>query len=73
MKLYIKKDCDFCKQIIIPGNIKIPIIDVDSPKYKGFYPPQLPLIQTASKINIAGVETINELLNIVSNAKNQRW
>jgi hypothetical protein len=33
----------------------------------------LPLIQTASKINIAGVETINELLNIVSNAKNQRW
>ncbi len=72
MKLYIKKDCQFCDQLVIPKNLDIPIIDVDK-NYKGFYPPQFPLVQTDNHINIAGVETINELLVLLENAKAQRW
>lgn len=72
MKLYIKNNCDFCKQLIIPKEIKIPIINVDE-KYNGFYPPQLPMVQTDNNINIAGHDTINELLNLISDAKKNRW
>jgi len=31
------------------------------------------LVQTDNHINIAGVETINELLVLLENAKAQRW
>jgi len=72
MKLYIKNNCDFCSQLKIPKDLNIDIINVDE-NYKGFYPPQLPMLQTDNRINIAGNETIDEILIIISLAKNGKW
>ena len=72
MKLYIKNNCEFCSQLQIPKDLKIEVINVDL-DYTGFHPPQLPMVQTGNKINIAGHETINELLNIINLAKHGKW
>jgi|SaaInlStandDraft_1057018.scaffolds.fasta_scaffold448574_2 hypothetical protein len=72
MKLYTKNNCEFCNQLQIPKNLKIPVINCDE-DYDGFYPPQLPVLQTDNNVNIPGPDTINELLKTILDAKGQRW
>ena len=44
MKLYVKKDCPMCAEIVIPEGIKVNKVDVDN-GYDGYVPASVPVLQ----------------------------
>ena len=45
IKIFTKNDCSFCDQIDIPKKIETTICNIDSKKYRGYIPDQVPTLQ----------------------------
>ena len=67
MKLFIKKDCDFCNQIAKEG-IKLEVIDVDN-NYEGLIPQQVPVLQFTNGIQIVDPQFINTMFDEIRRHK----
>lgn len=61
MKLFIKKDCDFCNQIDKQG-IKLEVVDVDN-NYEGLIPQQVPILQFTNGSQIMDPKFINTMFD----------
>lgn len=72
MKLYIKSDCDFCNQVVVPSELNVEVVDVDTETYTGFKPDQVPVLQT-SNLNFGGPEGINQFLNLSIDIQNGKY
>lgn len=68
MKLFVKKDCDFCNQILA-DNINVETIYVDSKKYKGLMPQQVPVLQFSNDIQVIDAQFINTLFDEIRKQK----
>ena len=69
MKLYIKKGCSHCENVLIPEGLKLETIDVDDETYTGFKPGNIPVLQFNSTFNAEGDFFINEVLKVVKEAQ----
>ena len=67
MKLFIKKDCDFCNQITKEG-IKLEVIDVDD-NYRGLIPQQVPVLQFTNGSQIVDPQFINTMFDEIRRQK----
>jgi uncharacterized HAD superfamily protein len=67
MKLFIKKDCDFCNQIAKQG-IKLELINVDE-NYKGLIPQQVPVLQFTNGSQVVDAQFINTLFDEIRRQK----
>lgn len=72
MKLYIKSDCDFCSQVVIPSELNVEVVDVENESYTGFKPDQVPVLQT-SNLNFGGPEGINQFFNLSIDIQNGKY
>ena len=72
IKIFTKNDCSFCDQIDIPKKIETTIFNVDSKKYRGFIPEQVPTLQYDG-LSFQGPEVINKVLNLVRNAQDDYY
>jgi|TARA_Y100000287_G_scaffold139906_1_gene114702 ribosome-binding factor A len=68
MKLFLKKDCDFCNQLLT-DNIDVETIYVDSKKYKGLMPQQVPVLQFSNDAQIIDAAFINTLFDEIRRQK----
>ncbi len=68
MKLFVKKDCDFCNQIL-KDNIKVEVIYVDSGNYEGLMPQQVPVLQFNNGAQIIDPQFINTLFDEIRRHK----
>ncbi len=68
MKLFVKKDCNFCNQIA-KDNINVKVIYVDSPNYKGLMPQQVPILQFSDDTQIVDATFINTLFDEIRRQK----
>jgi len=68
IKIFTKDDCNFCDQIDIPKKVQATIFNIDSKKYRGFTPEQVPTLQYEG-LSFQGPEVINKVLNLVRNAQ----
>ena len=68
MKLFLKKDCSFCNQLLT-NNIKLETIYVDSKDYKGLMPQQVPVLQFSNDTQIIDASFINTLFDEIRRQK----
>lgn len=68
MKLFVKKDCSFCNQLLTDG-IKLETIYVDSKDYKGLMPQQVPILQFSNDAQIIDAAFINTLFDEIRKQK----
>lgn len=68
MKLFVKKNCEFCNQIA-KDNIKVKVIYVDSADYKGLMPQQVPILQFNNDTQIVDASFINTLFDEIRKQK----
>lgn len=68
MKLFLKKDCSFCNQLLT-NNIKLETIYVDSKDYKGLMPQQVPVLQFSNDTQIIDASFINTLFDEIRKQK----
>jgi len=68
MKLFVKKDCNFCNQIE-KKNIKVEVIYVDDKKYNGLIPQQVPILQFNDDTQIVDAAFINTLFDEIRRQK----
>ena len=66
IRIFVKSNCDFCSQLIIPEELNIKKIVVDDESYKGHQPQNIPVLQLSNSVEVAGQGHIfiNELLRI---------
>ena len=69
-KLYLKSDCEFCKQIEMPEELNVEQINVQDSNYKGYFPENVPSLQLSEKVNVMGPMFINAVLNLLKDATN---
>ncbi len=67
MKLFVKKDCDFCNQIA-KKRIKLEVIDVDD-NYEGLMPQQVPVLQFTNGSQIVDPQFINTMFDEIRRQK----
>ena len=67
LNIFIKNNCDFCAQLVIPEGVNIEKINIDE-NYSGYKPEQVPVLQY-NGINLAGPPIINSILQLVKNAQ----
>jgi hypothetical protein len=72
IKIFTKDDCNFCNQLDIPKKIETTVFNVDSKKYRGFIPEQVPTLQYDG-LSFQGPEVINKVLNLVRNAQDDYY
>lgn len=68
MKLFLKKDCNFCKEIA-KENINVEVIYVDDKSYKGLMPQQVPVLQFANNNQVVDPVFINTLFDEIRRQK----
>jgi len=68
MKLFVRKDCEFCNQIE-KKNIKVEVIYVDDKKYNGLIPQQVPVLQFSNDTQIIDAAFINTLFDEIRKQK----
>jgi len=68
MKLFVRKDCEFCNQIE-KKNIKVDVIYVDDKKYNGLIPQQVPVLQFSNDTQIIDAAFINTLFDEIRKQK----
>ena len=56
----------------IPKKIETTIFNIDSKKYRGYIPDQVPTLQ-CDGLNFQGPEIINKILNLVRNAQDDYY
>lgn len=67
LNVFIKENCDFCSQIVIPEGINVESIDIDK-DYDGFKPVNVPVLQY-NGMNFEGPVVINSILNLVKSSQ----
>lgn len=72
IKIFVRDECDFCKQIEIPKKINAEKIYVNRDDFEGFKPNNVPVIQLAG-MNIEGAFAINDILKTIENASNGKY
>ena len=68
MKLFVRKDCSFCNQIA-KEDIKLEVVYVDSEKYAGLIPQQVPVLQFSNNTQIVDAAFINTLFDEIRRQK----
>jgi glutaredoxin 2 len=68
MKLFVRKDCEFCNQIE-KKNIKVEVVYVDDKKYNGLIPQQVPILQFSDDTQIIDAAFINTLFDEIRRQK----
>ena len=71
LNIFIKSECDFCKQIIVPEGVDVNMIDIDN-GYEGFMPENVPVMQVES-ISLPGPGVINAALTMIKNAHDGKY
>ena len=66
LNIFIKSNCDYCKQIVIPDGVDVNLIDIDK-DYDGYIPDSVPVMQ-AEKISLPGPGVINAALTMIKKA-----
>ena len=67
MKLFIKKDCDFCGKINL-NEIDVEVINIDE-NYNGLMPQQVPVLQMSSGGQVWDFNSINSIFYELRKAK----
>jgi len=67
MKLFIKKDCDFCGKINL-NEIDVEVINIDE-NYNGLMPQQVPVLQMSSGGQVWDFNSINSIFDELRKAK----
>jgi hypothetical protein len=67
MKLFVKKDCDFCNQIKKEG-IKLEVINIDN-NYEGLIPQQVPVLQFSNDTQVMDPNFINTVFDEIRRHK----
>lgn len=72
IKIYVRDECDFCKQVEIPEKINVEKVYVNRDDFEGFKPHNVPIMQLAG-INIEGPFAINDTLKVIEDASNGEY
>ena len=68
LNIFIKSNCDFCKQLELPEDININLINIDE-DYTGFLPGNVPVLQY-NGMNLEGPPVINTILKLIKDSQN---
>ncbi len=71
LNIFVKNDCDFCAQVIIPEGINVNKINIDE-GYSGYKPEQVPVLQH-NGINLPGPQVINGILQLVKDSQDGQY
>lgn len=71
LNIYIRSNCDFCKQLELPEGVNIELINLDE-GYSGFAPANFPVLQYAG-MNLEGSAVINSILQLVKSSQDGNY
>ena len=71
LNIFIKENCDFCNQVVIPEGIAVDKINLDG-DYSGFVPANVPVLQYHG-MNLEGPPVINAILQLVKESQDGNY
>ena len=72
IKIYVRDECNFCSDVVIPENLNVEKVYINRDGFDGFKPHNVPIMQLAG-INIEGPHAINDLLQVINDAANGHY
>ena len=68
IRIYTRDNCPHCEKVEIPDGIAAEKVDILSSDYRGFRPPNVPVLQI-NGLNLEGPHAINTILNLIKDAE----
>ena len=64
LRIYTRSNCPHCEKVEIPSGILAVKVDINDSDYRGFRPPNVPVLQV-NGLNLEGPHAINTVLNLI--------